>query len=137
MSLPLQNSSAFNTTRARMAHDLDPNKENVPVSRPRPSEAWLNNPSWIGMYHLYLVFMSLTSFVDGAVNPPVFYTSREMIEAALLDAGRPIPADLWKKPAGAPATAFEAAIIEEAPQTSEPVLAAPTCKHLLLFSFPR
>jgi len=77
-------------------HTPTPNDENrsstTLVSNPnvqRPSEGWLQQPAWIGMFCVLVVSFSAEISLDGGVNPPRFYYSHEEIDEALIAAGHP------------------------------------------------
>jgi hypothetical protein len=69
----------------------------VPLVSPRrPSEFWLNNPAWIGMFLICKVdtYLIIPVSADGALDPPHFYHTRADIAAALRAAGRHVPQPL-------------------------------------------
>lgn len=49
-----------------------------------PSQVWVNNPGYIGMFQRHFLCLSLLIHVpDGAANPPVMYYSQENIEEGM------------------------------------------------------
>jgi hypothetical protein len=100
----------------------------VPLVNPRrPSEFWLNNPAWIGMFLICKVDTYLITPVsaDGALDPPHFYHTRADIAAALRAAGRHVPQPLLSTaPLGGiqPASPASDVTTEPASPVASPIL---------------
>ena len=56
----------------------------VKLSPHRPSEGWLNDPAWIGMWYIKTsLFHADDLLLDGSIDPPHFYYSCKEVIATL------------------------------------------------------
>ena len=64
----------------------------VKLSPRHPSEGWLNDPAWIGMWYIKTsLFRADDLLLDGSIDPPHFYYSRKEVIATLHAHGHEVP----------------------------------------------